>query len=207
MKNYEHKLIKTSDLIPYANNSRTHSDEQINQVASSIKEFGFTNPVLIDEQNGLVAGHGRVMAANKLGLDEVPAIVLDGLTDAQKKAYVIADNQLALNSGWDLDMLRLEVETLQELDFNVDLLGFDDDVIEKLVDIDCEMPILPDGDRDPFQQKTFTLHDEQANLIDDAITKAKTSPLIDTGINENSNGNAIAWICEQWLKGGNNGEC
>jgi ParB family transcriptional regulator, chromosome partitioning protein len=207
MKNYEHKLIKTSDLIPYANNSRTHSDEQINQVASSIKEFGFTNPVLIDEQNGLIAGHGRVMAANKLGLDEVPAIILEGLTDAQKKAYVIADNQLALNSGWDLDMLRLEVETLQELDFDVDLLGFDDDVIAKLVDIDCEMPILPDGDRDPFQQKTFTLHDEQANLIDDAITKAKTSPLIDTGINENSNGNAIAWICEQWLKGDNDGEC
>ena len=135
MKNYEHKLIKTSDLIPYANNSRTHSDEQINQVASSIKEFGFTNPVLIDEQNGLIAGHGRVMAANKLGLDEVPAIILEGLTDAQKKAYVIADNQLALNSGWDLDMLRLEVETLQELDFDVDLLGFDDDFLDGLLDV------------------------------------------------------------------------
>lgn len=201
-KKHEYCVRKTIDLIPYANNSRTHSEEQVNQVASSIKEFGFTNPVLVDEQMGIIAGHGRVMAANKLGLEEVPCIVLKGLTEAQKKAYVIADNQLALNSGWDLDMLRLEVETLQEMDFELDLLGFDDDVISKLLDVDAELPDLPDGDRDPFQQKTFTLHDEQANIIDDAIAKAKGNPRIDTGLNENSNGNAIAWICEQWLKGG-----
>lgn len=202
-----HKYITKSveDLIPYANNSRTHSDEQVNQVASSIKEFGFTNPVLVDEDNGIIAGHGRIMAAKKLGLDEVPCIQLVGLTEAQKKAYVIADNQLALNSGWDLDMLRLEVESLQEMDFNLDTLGFDDDVIGKLLDIDAELPELPDGDRDPFQQKTFTLHDEQASTIDDAIAKAKLDPCIDTGLNENSNGNAIAWICEQWLKAVNNG--
>lgn len=202
MKKHIYTEKNVNNLIPYANNSRTHSDEQVNQVASSIKEFGFTNPVLIDEQGGIIAGHGRVMAAKKLGIDSVPCIELKGLTEAQKKAYVIADNQLALNSGWDLDMLRLEVETLQEMDFELDLLGFDDDVISKLLDIDAELPELPDGDRDPFQQKTFTLHDEQANIIDDAITKAKTDPRIDTGINENSNGNAIAWICEQWLKGG-----
>jgi ParB-like chromosome segregation protein Spo0J len=115
-----------ADLIPYINNSRTHSDEQVAQVAASIKEFGFTNPILIDEQGGIIAGHGRTMAAKKLGLDRVPCIVLSGLTEAQKKAYVIADNQLALNSGWDLDALRLEIETLQELDFDIDLLGFDD---------------------------------------------------------------------------------
>jgi len=203
---YENKLISVKDLIPYANNSRTHSDEQINQVASSIKEFGFTNPVLVDEENGIIAGHGRVMAAGKLGLDEVPCIVLAGLTKAQKKAYVIADNQLALNSGWDLDALRLEVETLEEMEFDLSILGFDDEVLEKLLDIDAELPELPDGDRDPFQQKTFTLHDEQAQTIDDAILKAKGSPLIDTGLNENSNGNAIAWICEQWLKGGDDGD-
>jgi len=164
-----------------------------------MREFGFTNPVLIDAQGGIIAGHGRVMAAKKLGIDEVPCIELVGLTEAQKKAYVIADNQLALNAGWDLDALRLEVETLQELDFDLPLLGFDAEVIDKLLDIDAELPELPDGDRDPFQQKTFTLHDEQAAIIDDAILKAKTSPLIDTGLNENSNGNAIAWICEQWL--------
>lgn len=202
LKEHEYTKRIVSDLIPYANNSRTHSEEQVNQVASSIKEFGFTNPVLIDEDGGIIAGHGRIMAANKLGIKEVPCIVLKGLTEAQKKAYVIADNQLALNSSWDLDMLRLEVETLQEMDFELDLLGFDDDVISKLLDVDAELPELPDGDRDPFQQKTFTLHDEQANIIDDAIAKAKGNPRIDTGLNENSNGNAIAWICEQWLKGG-----
>lgn len=138
MKNHLYKECNISDLIPYANNSRTHSDEQVNQVASSIKEFGFTNPVLIDEQGGLIAGHGRIMAAKKLGIDEVPCIELKGLTEAQKKAYVIADNQLALNSGWDLDLLKLEIESLQELDFNVDLLGFDDDFLDGLMDDEPE---------------------------------------------------------------------
>jgi DNA modification methylase len=142
----------TENLIPYANNSRTHSDDQINQVASSIKEFGFTNPVLIDEQGGIIAGHGRVMAAKKLGLAEVPTITLEGLTKAQVKAYVIADNQLALNSGWDVDTLKLEIETLQELDFDIDLLGFDDDFLSGLLDEepsegltdDDAVPDLPD---------------------------------------------------------------
>lgn len=135
MKHYEHAVKKVSDLIPYVNNSRTHSDEQTNQIASSIKEFGFTNPVLIDEQGGLIAGHGRLMAANKLKLKEVPCIILEGLTEAQKKAYIIADNQLPLNAGWDLDKLKLEIETLGELDFDIDLLGFDDDFLDGLLDV------------------------------------------------------------------------
>ena len=195
--------LKVGDLIPYVNNSRTHSDEQVMQVASSIKEFGFTNPILIDDDGGIIAGHGRLMAAKKLGLVKVPCIRLGHLSEAQRKAYVIADNQLALNSGWDLDSLRVEIERLDELDFDMGLLGFDADVITKLLDIEAELPELPDGDRDPFQQKTFTLHDEQAAVIDDAILKAKTSPLIDTGLNENSNGNAIAWICKNWLESQN----
>ena len=200
---YKHEIRQVSDLIPYVNNSRTHSDEQVNQVASSIKEFGFTNPVLIDEQGGIIAGHGRLLAAKKLDLTEVPCIVLDGLTEAQKKAYIIADNNLALNSSWDIDLLRLEVETLQELKFDISLLGFEDDVMGKLLDIEVELPELPDGDRDPFQQKTFTLHDEQAAIVDDAITLARTNPLADTGLNENSNGNALNLICEQWLEAQN----
>ena len=138
MKHYEHSIQQVSDLIPYVNNSRTHSDEQVNQVASSIKEFGFTSPVLIDEQGGIVAGHGRVMAAQKLKITEVPCITLSGLTDAQKKAYVIADNQLPLNAGWDLDKLKLEIETLGELDFDIDLLGFDDDFLDGLLDVQME---------------------------------------------------------------------
>ena len=204
LKDHKYKISKVADLIPYANNSRLHSDEQVTQVASSIKEFGFTSPVLIDDQGGIIAGHGRIMAAKKLNMDEVPCIILEGLTEAQKKAYIIADNQLPLNAEWDLDTLRLEVETLKEMNFNLDLLGFDDDVVAKLIDIDADLPELPDGDRDPFQQKTFTLHDEQANTIDDAIIKAKTDLRIDTGLNENSNGNAIAWICEQFLIGDDN---
>lgn len=131
---YKYEVRNTKDLIPYINNSRTHSDEQVNQVAASIKEFGFTNPVLIDEDGGLIAGHGRVMAATKLKLDEVPCIVLEGLTEAQKKAYIIADNQLPLNAGWDLDKLKLEIETLNELDFDVNVLGFDDDFLSDLLD-------------------------------------------------------------------------
>lgn len=137
-KHYKHEIRVVSDLIPYVNNSRTHSEEQINQICSSIKEFGFTSPVLIDENGGLIAGHGRVMAAKKLGLDDVPVIILSGLTEAQKKAYVIADNQLPLNAGWDLDKLKLEIETLGELDFDIDLLGFDDEFLDGLLDVQSE---------------------------------------------------------------------
>ena len=125
--------LKVGDLIPYVNNSRTHSDEQVMQVASSIKEFGFTNPILIDDDGGIIAGHGRLMAAKKLGLDEVPCIRLGHLSEAQRKAYVIADNQLALNSGWDLDALKLEMDRLGELDFDIELLGFDDDFLASLM--------------------------------------------------------------------------
>ena len=125
--------LKVGDLIPYVNNSRTHSDEQVMQVASSIKEFGFTNPILIDDDGGIIAGHGRLMAAKKLGLVEVPCIRLGHLSEAQRKAYVIADNQLALNSGWDLDTLKLEIDRLGELDFDIELLGFDDDFLTSLM--------------------------------------------------------------------------
>mgnify|MGYP003639554783 CR=1 FL=1 len=124
----------TGELIPYVNNSRTHSEQQVQQVAASIKEFGFTNPILIDEQGGIIAGHGRLQAAQLLSLDEVPTITLEGLTEAEKKAYVIADNQLALNAGWDLDLLKVEVERLGELDFDIGLLGFDDDFLSGLLD-------------------------------------------------------------------------
>jgi ParB-like chromosome segregation protein Spo0J len=117
--------LKVGDLIPYVNNSRTHSDEQVMQVASSIKEFGFTNPILIDDDGGIIAGHGRLMAAKKLGLDEVPCIRLGYLSEAQRKAYVIADNKLALNSGWDNDLLKIELMQLDSIDFDLNLTGFD----------------------------------------------------------------------------------
>ena len=127
----EYKNIK--ELIPYCNNSRTHSDEQVLQIASSIKEFGFTNPVLIDGQGGIIAGHGRIMAAQKLKMDEVPTITLSDLSEAQKKAYIIADNKLALNSGWDDELLKIELEQLKELDFDLGLIGFSDDELALLM--------------------------------------------------------------------------
>ena len=117
--------ISASDLVPYENNSRAHSKEQVEQIKRSMTEFGFTNPILIDEHNGIIAGHGRLRAAQELGIDTVPTILLEGLTEAQRKAYVIADNQLALNAEWDLDTLKLEIELLDSLDFDFDLLGFD----------------------------------------------------------------------------------
>jgi ParB-like chromosome segregation protein Spo0J len=128
--------IKTSDLIPYARNSRSHSEAQVAQIAGSIREFGFTNPVLIDADNGIIAGHGRVMAAGKLGLDKVPCIRLAHLTETQKRAYIIADNKLALNAGWDDEMLGLEMADLREADFDLDLTGFDGDEIEAALNPD-----------------------------------------------------------------------
>ncbi|NBS69866.1 site-specific DNA-methyltransferase [bacterium] len=123
---------KVAELIPYANNSRTHSDEQVAQIAASIKEFGWTNPILVDGTNGIIAGHGRLMAARKLGHTEVPTIELKDLTEAQKKAYIIADNKLALNAGWDNDLLKIEFDQLKDLGFDLELTGFSLDEIEAL---------------------------------------------------------------------------
>ena len=124
---------KVDDLIPYARNSRTHSDAQVAQIAASVREFGWTNPVLVDGENGIIAGHGRVLAARKLGMEEVPCIELAGLSDAQRRAYVIADNKLALNAGWDEDLLRLEIDALMSFGVTTDLLGFDEAEIAKLM--------------------------------------------------------------------------
>jgi ParB family chromosome partitioning protein len=121
-----------ADLIPYAANSRTHSDTQVAQIAASIKEFGWTNPILVSGDNTIIAGHGRVLAARKLGIEEVPAIVLDHLSKPQQRALVIADNQLALNAGWDMDMLKAEIEDLN-LTFDLDILGFDDAELQRIL--------------------------------------------------------------------------
>jgi DNA modification methylase len=148
--------ISTSNLVPYENNSRTHSKEQVEQIKRSMTEFGFTNPILIDEHNGIIAGHGRLRAAQELGIKLVPTILLEGLTEAQRKAYVIADNNLALNAGWDLDVLKLEIEGLGEFDFDIDLLGFDDDFLAGLMEKDPS-----DG---------LTDEDEVPDLQDDHVT-------------------------------------
>lgn len=137
------------ELIPYCNNSRTHDESQILQIASSIKEFGFTNPVLIDEDNGIIAGHGRVLAARKLGINKVPSIKLSHLTDIQKKAYIIADNKIALNAGWDEELLKNEIEQLIANDFDIDLIGFSDEEIDNLLGEEESKQGLTDEDDVP----------------------------------------------------------
>ena len=146
------KNVGVETLIPYVKNSRTHSDEQIAQIAASIKEFGWTNPILVDGENGIIAGHGRLMAARKLGYKEVPVIELSELTDTQRKAYIIADNRLALNAGWDNEMLTIELNDLLADGFALELLGFDPkeidallepEVVEGLTDEDA-VPDIPD---------------------------------------------------------------
>jgi ParB-like chromosome segregation protein Spo0J len=115
---------KIDDLIPYIKNSRTHSPQQIQQLAASIKEFGWTNPILLDGDNGIIAGHGRLAAARLLNQIEVPTIQLNGLNENQKRAYIIADNKLALNAGWDIEFLNLEIKDLQDAGFDLNLMGF-----------------------------------------------------------------------------------
>ena len=135
-------------LIPYAKNARTHSDEQVAQIAGSIKEFGFNNPVLVDKENSVIAGHGRIMAARKLGMDKVPVVQLGHMTEAQRKAYVLADNRIALNSGWDTGMLSLELQDLKD-DIDLSLLGFDPDELDALLNPIEETEGLTDEDAVP----------------------------------------------------------
>jgi ParB-like chromosome segregation protein Spo0J len=138
--------IATTDVIPYVNNARSHSEQQVGQVAASIKEFGFNNPILIDEHNGVIAGHGRLAAAQKLGLELIPTITLAGLTEAQRKAYVIADNKLTENSRWDFDLLSLEIEQLKDLDFDVALLGFSEVELDGISSEEMDMSVLDELD-------------------------------------------------------------
>ena len=130
----EMQLVPLSKLVPYINNARTHSPEQVTKLRSSLREFGFVNPVIIDRDYGIIAGHGRVMAAKEEGIEEVPCVFVDYLTEAQKKAYIIADNRFAQDAGWDEELLRIEIEALQGMDFDVGLTGFDDDEIADLFD-------------------------------------------------------------------------
>ena len=137
-----YKEQSTADLVPYALNSRTHSPTQVDKIAASIREFGFLNPIITDGDNGIIAGHGRVMAAQKLGMDTLPTIDAKHLTDAQRRAYVIADNRLALDAGWDDEMLRIELKDLGEMNFDLELTGFNLDEMAALFDqpVDSDAP-------------------------------------------------------------------
>jgi DNA modification methylase len=142
------EMVSVDTLIPYAKNARTHSDEQVAQIAGSIKEFGFNNPVLVDKDNSVIAGHGRLMAARKLGYKEVPVVKLEHLTESQRKAYILADNRIALNSGWDTSMLSLELQELKD-DIDLSLLGFDADELDAMLNPIEETEGLTDEDSVP----------------------------------------------------------
>lgn len=152
----EMQLVPITKLVPYVNNARTHSPEQINKLRSSLREFGFINPVIIDRDYGVIAGHGRILAAKEEGISEVPCVFADHLTEAQKKAYIIADNRMAMDAGWDEELLRVEIESLQAVDFDPLLTGFDEKELSKLFDDGIEAE-EDDFDVDSELQKpTFT---------------------------------------------------
>ena len=134
----ELQLVPISKLVPYVNNARTHSPEQIVKLRSSLREFGFINPVIIDRDYGVIAGHGRIAAAKEEGITEVPCVFADHLTEAQKKAYIIADNRMAMDAGWDEELLRVEIESLQAADFDPLLTGFDADELADLFSDDAK---------------------------------------------------------------------
>ncbi|EEQ5846521.1 TPA: ParB N-terminal domain-containing protein, partial [Enterobacter kobei] len=153
------EYLPVGKLLRYAKNSRTHSDEQVEQLVNSIREFGFTNPVLIDEKNELIAGHGRLAAAEILEMDKVPAIRLSNLSEKQKKAYRIADNKLALNAGWDMQLLAEEVKALMDDDFDIDLLGFNDAELDEM--LSDEQPQEEDDNSSPVVQIKYLAIDKE----------------------------------------------
>jgi DNA modification methylase len=144
------------ELIPYARNPRTHSDAQLAQIAASIREFGWTNPVLVDGASGIIAGHGRVLAARKLGLERVPVIELAHMSEAQKRAYVLADNQLALNAGWDEELLRLELADLSEVGFDLGLIGFGEGELERLLAGESRTGLIEDDEAPALPEQAIT---------------------------------------------------
>jgi ParB-like chromosome segregation protein Spo0J len=167
--------VPLESLTPYAKNSRTHSEAQVAQIAASIEEFGWTNPILVDGERGIIAGHGRVLAARKLGLKKVPTIELSGMTEAQKRAYIIADNKLALNAGWDDAMLGLELGELADLGFNLSLTGFEPREIEALsverqsgrTDPSVEWEDMPEFDQQDKQAfRSIVLHFKSQAEVD-----------------------------------------
>ena len=160
--------ISTADLIPYARNSRTHSDEQVAQIAASIREFGFNNPVLIDAENTIIAGHGRVLAAGRMKLETVPCLRLTHLTETQRRAYVIADNRIALNAAWDQELLSVELADLNSDEFDMSLLGFASDELEKLLSADSNSDIFEEVSELKINSKTMQ---EQFEDYDESIIR------------------------------------
>jgi ParB/Sulfiredoxin domain len=186
-------------LVPSARNARTHSDAQVDQIAASIQQWGWTIPVLVDEADVLIAGHGRVLAAGKLGLDTVPVMTARGWTEEQKAAYRLADNKLSLNAGWDEELLTGELIGISP-DLRA-LVGFNTDELRALsIGVnETDFPDIPANERSEFRLMNFTLHKDQLATIEAAMEAAKAQGPFD-GPNPNKNGNALARICSGYLE-------
>lgn len=194
--------IKVDELKPYPQNARTHSNKQIQQIKESIIEFGFTNPILIDKNNEVIAGHGRLESAKQLKMQDVPCIRLGYLTETQKKAYVLADNKLALNADWNIDLLSEEIQNLVAEDFNIDVIGFDEAELQELLnEIEDVLPEINDTEPD-YEQMTFTFHKDQVEKIKEAIKYVKTNINEFQTENTNNNANAIHYMCLNELQNG-----
>ena len=192
MKGMEVVYLSPGNLKPYHKNAKKHPDDQVEHIANSIREFGFRQPIVVDENNVVVIGHGRLLAAKKLGLDQVPVVRADDLTEAQINALRLADNKTN-ESEWDLLTLDAELADLS-LDFDMSKFGFDEQITE---DGFGEEFSLASGDKEPFTQMTFTLANEQAELIKTALQTVK-GDIVETYGNENSNGNALYEVVREW---------
>ena len=194
-------------LSAYENNAKLHPDSHVNQIANSIEEFTFLDPVAVDEKGELLEGHGRLLAAKKRGDKTIPVIQVTGLTDAQKVAYRLTHNKLTMNTGFDPEMLKIDFEFLQDEGFDLDLTGFSElelsflDEEEKPDDSDWGDALgdIPSGDRATLSSMSFTLTEEQVSTVKDAIDVAKKMGEFDESVNQNSNGNSLAKICEMFV--------
>ena len=181
---------EVDDLIPYARNSKIHDETNVNLIAGSIKSFGFNNPVLLDGENGIIAGHGRVLAAKKLGMKQIPTIELQGLSETEKRAYIIADNRLTEKSEWDKDMLGLELADLKALNIDLDSIGFNENEVEELLGAEAEFPEI--DDRDAPLTKTFTVNYDNAEDYEEVISKIEQFKEEGEG---NNNAKALLRLC------------
>lgn len=192
----ETKLVDIDKVKPYKNNPRIN-EKAVEVVADSIKEFGWQQPIVVDKKNVIIVGHTRLLAAKELKLKKVPIHVANNLTPKQVKAYRVADNKVAEFAEWDIDLLRDELEGLNNI-----FTGFSDEELEDLLGSvgEEDFPELGAGEKEPFQQMTFSLHDDQVAIVDKAIKKAKLNKKYKSKLNDNSNGNALAFICKEFLK-------
>ncbi len=193
------EIADINSIIPYENNPRKLSEQAIEKVAMSLKEYGFRQPIVVDKDRIIVVGHTRFRASKKLGFKEVPITIADNLTPEQINGYRIADNRTSQESEWDFQPLQKELSDLADLNFNLELTGFNDLELDNYItfenDVDIDLPDIPNEDKKPFQQITFTLHNTQFDIVKNAIDYIKKQNIDDT-INDNRNGNAITEICK-----------